>query len=338
MLGIRTTVSRFLEGGVMSGACGRALARAHAPIASRAVRRPLHLPGGGIAVITVGGATMGGSGKTRVAVACARELASLRDQQGAHVVLIGHGYRARPERPRVVAVTDALESVGDEALAAARALASDDRAARVRVVVGRSRQESVDFAASLEGVSAIVIDGPLQLAPERSSLAILAVDAHAPWGAGDVAPAGDLRAPREALIASADHLVSVDATPRAVSLGGETMELESLAASLARSGARAGLFTAIARPERLLRALRRSGIAPSVHVRAADHGPMTDRLSREIDGSEAEIWLATAKCALHLDRCNLRRPLAILDGSASLPPSIVAALAATVGALPTCMA
>jgi tetraacyldisaccharide-1-P 4'-kinase len=149
----------------------------------------------------------------------------------------------------------------------------------------------------------------------RSSLSVLAVDAELPWGAGDLPPAGDLRAPRSALLAHADHVVSVDATPPGI---------EDLAASLA--GSRVGLFTALGRPERLVRALARARIT-SLHVaRAADHGPISRRLEREIRSAEVDIWLATAKCAVHLEAMRLPARLAILDGSLILPPALTSAL------------
>jgi len=283
--------------------------------------------------VTVGGATLGGSGKTRVALACVQELARL----GANVVLIGHAYRAAPARARVVSARDSLADVGDEALACARALASEQRA---RVVVGPTRQSAVDLVAALAPrVDVIVIDGPLQLAPERSSLALLAVDADAPWGAGEVAPVGDLRAPRAALLANADHLVSVKATPAAATLGDRTVTLASLAAL--HHASRVGLFTAIARPARLERALERAGLAPHVVVRVADHGPMTDQARRRMGEAQVDLWVATSKCAVHLEGEELGRPLAILDGSMALLPLIVeelARLAQIVGATPTWVA
>lgn len=316
---LRTTVSRWLEEG--SSSLGQ-LARLYAPFAAKAIARPLRIPRDlERSVVTVGGATIGGSGKTRVALACARELAATR----AQVVLVGHAYRARRLREAiVVSPTDHLEHAGDEALTCARALAD---LPNVRVVVGPSRQAAVDLAASLRPkVDAIVIDGPLQLAPVRSSLALLAVDAHEPWGAGEVLPAGDLRAPRAALLANADHVVHVDATPHHARVGGDVLSLDVLASML--RGRRVGLFTAIARPARLTRALERAGIALDVTVRAPDHGPIDVRLARALDSARADVWLATAKCAAHLASAAPRfrsasgPELVILDGTLVLPTAI----------------
>jgi tetraacyldisaccharide 4'-kinase len=325
--GVRTTIARCLEQGSFSGPSSRLLARAHASLASRVVARPLVIPtrGGGepsLLTVTIGGATIGGSGKTRVALACTRELAT----RGASVVLIGHAYRATPGGARVVSPTDSVGDVGDEALACARVLADVPRA---RVVVGPDRQSAIDLAASLSPRADVaVIDGPLQLTPSRSSLAVLALDAEAPWGAGYVPPAGDLRAPRAALLAHADLVVDVDATPRAVLLdsGRRVLDLASFAASA--TALRIGLFTALGRPERLVRALARAGLAPLHVVRAPDHGPMTPRLGRRLVDLPVDLWLATTKCAVHLERLDLAAPLGILDGSLVLPPSLALRLAA----------
>ncbi len=322
---LRNTVARWLEAGTFAGPAARLAAGAHAAFASRAVARPLRIPerhadGARLVIVTVGGATLGGSGRTRVAVACARELA----RGGAHVVLVGHAYLASPAASRVVAASDALADVGDEALACARDLASSPN---VRVVVGPTRQSAIDFAArALERpVDVVVIDGPLQLAPSRASLAVLALDAEAPWGAGDVPPAGDLRAPRAALLAHADHVVFVDALPVGAMVDGRSLDVASLRSSIA--GSRVGLFTALGRPERLARALAREGIVASKVVHAGDHGPLTAVHRRRLVDSRVDLWLATGKCATHLAGLELGAPLAILDGSVVLPLVLRGALA-----------
>lgn len=333
---VRLTVARWLESGSLSVPLTRAIARAHGLVAGRAVARPLHVPirdGSRPLTVTVGGATLGGSGKTRVAIACARELAAC----GARVALIGHAYRARARRARVVLASDTLEDVGDEALLCAQALAGVEGAL---VVVGPSRQAAVDHAVSLgPAVDALVIDGPLQLAPVRSSLALLALDAKSPWGSDALPPAGDLRAPRKALLAAADQVVEVDATPAGAWLDGRSVPLADLAAS--RSGLRLGLFTALARPDRLERALFAAGVAPEVVVRAPDHGPVTPSVARRLDRAGVDLWLATGKCALHLEalhEAGAELRVAILDGQLALPPRILLALRAAWEPPPHCVA
>jgi tetraacyldisaccharide-1-P 4'-kinase len=162
-------------------------------------------------------------------------------------------------------------------------------------------------------------------------------------------PAGDLRAPRDALLAHADHVVLVDATPRGAVVDGTRVTLVELRAL------RLGIFTALARPERIMRALERSGIVASTVVRAADHGPLTANLRRHLLESPVDRWVVTEKCATHLEALGQEARLAILDGSLVLPEVLRGALCvarsrsacsddairvagARVGYAPTCVA
>lgn len=266
-------LAEALEAGRWDGVLARCLARAYAPFSSRGLVRPGRVPG--VPVVCVGGATLGGSGKTPVAIAIARRL-------GPRAVLVGHAHRARPRRARIVAAADPVEEVGDEALVCAAAHEGP-------VVVGPSRQAAIDLALTLRP-SALVLDGPLRLDDARG-LSVLAVDASAPWGSGALPPAGDLRAPATELTALADHVVRVAPAFDVV------WEVPP--------PARVGLFTALARPARLLRQLD-----VAVHVAAPDHGPAPPGLARRL--AEADGWLATPKCAVHLRPHLQGRPLGLL--------------------------
>lgn len=322
-----------------------ALALAWAPLARRAVIRTLAVPPG-VRVVAVGGATLGGSGKTPLAVACVEELANA----GARVALVGHAYRAAPGRARVVRAGDAVEEVGDEALVAARAL--DAVGARACVVVAPSRRAAVELASRRADV--LVLDGVLQIAPARASLSLLAVDAEDPWcGAPRLPPAGYLRAPVAALLAASDRTVTVgdgaQADARVVSRGawasepGARVDPSVGGAALhtwdALARARVGLLCALARPERVVRALARHGVVPREVVRARDHGPFDARelVRARAARARVDLWLATPKCALHLGgrlgaalgappEAPLGAPLAILDGRVDLSRPLRAAL------------
>jgi len=327
---LRTRVARLLEEGT-PGERSRivaALGLAHGAALSRSLARPARLPPGA-RVVTVGGATLGGSGKTRVAVAVARELAS----HGARVALVGHGYRSRLDRAVVVMPEADLEEVGDEALACARALARTP--GDVRVVVGPSRQAALDLAVVLEPrVDVLVIDGPLQLAPEPATLSLLALDAHAPWGAGRIVPAGDLRAPVPALLAAADHVVRVDPTPSAVRIDGIPTPLASLA-SASTSSLRLGWFSALARPRRLEQALASAGIRVVRAIHVPDHGPVTRAVEAALVAAPVDRWLATEKCAEHLRGILPAAVLWTLEGACILDLPLREALRRTVVRTPT---
>jgi len=310
--------ARALETGRWDGLVSRALASALAPVAARGLVRPAVVPPQ-IALVCVGGTTLGGSGKTRVAIACALELAS----RGANIALVGHAYRAAPRTARVVSAADALEDVGDEALVCARELAA--RRLDVPVVVGPTRQAAIDHAVRVSpGLDAIVLDGPIAIRgrSRQRSLSLLAVDANRPWGSGRLPPAGDLRAPREVLLEHADHVVPVDAMPAAVRWpSGDRASLASLRSSSI------GVFTAIARPDRLIRALGAAGVRPREVVSVSDHGALAPVAGR-LRGAHVDGWVGTAKCALHLDPLSLGVPVGILEaGDVQLPPAVLQSLA-----------
>jgi tetraacyldisaccharide 4'-kinase len=298
-------------------------------VAARRIERRLVAPEG-VGLVTVGGATLGGSGRTRLALAVTVAIA----EAGVPVALVGHGYRAHPGHARCVSIDDALDAVGDEALACARALAGRDLPAEV--VVAPRRAEAVAFAAA-RGARVVVLDGPLRTSPAIPDLALLALDPRAPWGAGVVVPAGDLRAPPDALLASADLRVDVAADPtHAVTASARgAVPLAELEAEVHAAGGRLGLFTAIARPDRLARALGRSGVVPELVVRAPDHGPVADVVHRALVRARTErnitTWLVSPKCAEHLYGRGL--DLAVLIDAFALPGPVREALGTRVRAV-----
>jgi tetraacyldisaccharide 4'-kinase len=311
---LRAALGRRLEQGAPSGIALLA-ASAWGAWSARSVARPLPLPPG-VRVIGVGGAVLGGAGKTPVAIAIARTLA----EQGVPTALAGHGYRARPGGPRVVRPDDAVAVVGDDALVAARML---DGVASV--VVAPGRRAALEHAAGL-GHRAIVADGLLQTAPVRLFASILVLDALAPWGSGACPPAGDLRAPPGALLAAADLIAAV--TPEgeapdpslppgailvpsrvveAVSPAGETIPFPALA------GLRLGLVLAIGRPGRVVAALGRAGIRPEVTIRLGDHAVPAGAVLAGMARANVEAWLTTARCAPKLPAAIGRAPVLRLD-------------------------
>ena len=328
-MAIVTALADALDRGAIDGRAARAAERVFAAAAARSIARPLRAPRG-VRVATIGGATLGGSGKTPLAVACARFVAQSLGPDAAiagrgggaiRVALVGHAYGASPGAARVVRAGDDPRVVGDEARACAGELAD---LAGVEVIVGPTRQAAVDLAAS-RGARAIVIDGPSQIAPARADLALLAVDASSPWGSGACPPRGNLRAPRAALLAAADAVVRVDdaLAPAATSAGGPRLVIDTDGAR-ARDGSRTscaelramrvGLVTSLARPSRLVAFLRARGIAPVVTVHAGDHRDVAlHRLTSLRDGEAQPLdaWLVTAKCAAHLPAAFNGRVLAL---------------------------
>ncbi len=211
----------------------------------------------------------------------------------------------------MVRENDDLRDVGDDALLSARALAD----VGVPVIVAPDRQRALDHAAGL-GLRIVVADGLLQSAPRRLAASILVLDEAAPWGARGCPPAGDLRAPCSALLAASDHRVlltsGADLPPdRPSDLPPDLILVPSCVdgasapapprLSLAElAGLRCGLVLTVARPERILTALRRAGIAPAPIVLLADHAsPSAEQLARAAR-APVDRWLTSARCAVKL--------------------------------------
>jgi tetraacyldisaccharide 4'-kinase len=246
----------------------RALARLlerGAPFAASAPWDPvraLDLPNA--AVIGVGGARLGGSGRTPLAIAIARAL---------DATLVGHAYGARPGRARLVQPDDPVEAVGDEAWIAARA--------GVPVVVAPRRSEALAFAARVARV--LVVDRLLQTRPVRLACSLLAFDSLSekanPW------PFGDLVANWSRLRAATDEPVEIG--------GPEAREELRIETDL--GGARVGLVTSMARPARVLAALAERGIEPRFHVERSDHAALSRSEARRLAGLPVDVWLVDAK-------------------------------------------
>jgi tetraacyldisaccharide 4'-kinase len=319
-------VARRLEQGDRRVFMGGALSRLWIRTAGNAICRPLVLPRG-VPVVGVGGATLGGSGKTPFAIALARSVA----RAGGRVALIGHAFRASPRCCRVVSPSDDVRDVGDDALVAARSLET----CGVPVIVAPTRQAALDFAASRADV--LVVDGLLQARPHRLARSILVVDGDQPWGSGNTPPLGDLRAPRELLLRAADAVVVVTETAENSCLGAFSHPPRIAKATL--SGARApggslvlfdqlgrepfGLLLGIARPDRVVRALGRRGLHARISVRFGDHvlpapGEL-ERAGRAARAGSLRAWLCTAKCAPRLPAAVGGVPVLVLDHQVEVP-------------------
>lgn len=315
---LHTSLAESLEAGRSGGVASRALALGWARVAASRVVRRGRVPEAS-AFVCVGGATLGGSGKTRVAIAVADWLAS----RGQRVAFLGHGYRAKQHVARVVTDSDTVETAGDEAIVAHRALREREGAC---VIVSSERQRAIDLALAHEA-SVLVFDGPLAITSTPShprALSVLAVDARAPWGvSGLVPPLGDLRAPRATLERIADQLVPVDALT--------ATEVTRIRAALGPSTNNIGLFAAHARPHRLIDALKSVGLEVDPVIRIVDHGPLNARARSSLQEADAVVpaWLMTDKCALHLDEANVRlsRPQIVLSHHLELPRSLQELLA-----------
>ncbi len=294
--------------------------------------RPVALPAPA-RVIGVGGATLGGAGKTPTVMALARALPG-------RVAVVASAYAARGTHARVVCPDDAVSVTGDEPLWLARALSD----LGVPTVLGTKRAEAIQLALGL--AETVIVDGLLQTRPQRLGRSLLVLDAAQPWGSGHCPPAGDLRARPDRLLAASDAVVLCEdpALPRELGLAGRTyggpvLRVQSdLVGATGPAGRRVsvselahlrlGLLLAIARPERVERALRVRGIVPATVKFFPDHSVPRARSRRLVGAQEParaglDAWLTTSKCATKLGDRFEGTPVWVLDHRLSLPAALI---------------
>jgi tetraacyldisaccharide 4'-kinase len=330
-MSLRSSVARAIEQGALPSALTAAPARLYAMLAQTRIARPLILPPA-VPVVGIGGAVLGGAGKTPVAIAYARALCSA----GARVTLVAHGYGASPTCVVSVRPGHALSMVGDDALA----MAQDLRNTEIAVLAGSTRQQAIDAAASSADV--VVVDGLLQTKPRRLARSVLVLDAQDPWGAGHCPPAGDLRAPTRELLAACDEVVlvrdpAVTKTPSRllaelgkavrqclVRIDGVRLDAGERLALAEVARMRVGLLLTVARPSRVLASLRARQLHPCCLWFGADHRGLSGSEGRTVRALARDhrigLWLVTQKCRPHLSSGQCGAPLGTLQTSTWLDP------------------
>jgi tetraacyldisaccharide 4'-kinase len=181
------------KAGLASGLLTPAAA-AYGAVAARRMARPgarMKRP-----VLCVGNFTLGGAGKTPAAL----WLAKILQDAGERPFCLSRGYGGSLSWPKLVdAHGDVAAQVGDEALLLARVAPT---------VVARDRPAGAQ-AAITAGASVIVMDDGLQNSSLAKDFTIAVVDGRRGLGNSRVFPAGPLRAPLAAQIASSDALLVI---------------------------------------------------------------------------------------------------------------------------------
>jgi tetraacyldisaccharide 4'-kinase len=187
-----------LAAGVYAG-----VGRLRAVLYRRGVLRARRLP---CPVIAIGNLTVGGTGKTPMAI----HVAGLLQQLGYRVAVISRGYGGLAEKTGGVVSDGATlrmtaAEAGDEPYLMALLLPG------VPVVVGSSRRRAGFRALTAFGVDILVLDDAYQHLQLARDLNLLLLDQAAPFGNGRVLPRGVLREPASAL-SRADAVVFTRAT------------------------------------------------------------------------------------------------------------------------------
>ena len=225
--------------------------------------RPYRPP---VPVVVAGGLTLGGSGKTPLALALAERLAARQPQ------FVTRGYGGRSKGPlRVDPLRHTAAEVGDEPLLLARQAptwVAHDRAAGARAAVEA-------------GAGVVILDDGFQNPFLAKDLALLSIDGEGGIGNAHVFPAGPLREPlgfalrrAAAVIRIGDDLVGVERLVR----GRRPIlpaRLVPTPEAVALAGKRIFAFSGIGRPEKFFASLRAIG-AELVATRVfPDHHPYT---------------------------------------------------------------
>ena len=224
----------------------------------------------GVAVISVGNLTVGGSGKTPVV----REVLVRLRSKGVDAHGLSRGYGGKKPGPhKVDPKTDTAAEVGDEALMLARDgdfWIARDRAAGARVMVEA-------------GTAIIVLDDGHQNPALKKTLSLIVVDGETrdnawPFGDGAVFPSGPMREPFHIGLARADAVVLLlpadlpQADPDLLQvLSGKPVLIARLEpAEPPPSGPQVG-FAGIAKPWKVEHALKAAGCQLDDFIPFPDH-------------------------------------------------------------------
>jgi tetraacyldisaccharide 4'-kinase len=220
-----------------------------------------------VPVICCGNVTVGGAGKTTLALDLANRLRARG--VAVHVLLRGYGGTSRGAH-RVVP-GDPVSLVGDEALLLAEIAPTwvgADRAASARAAVAN-------------GAQALLLDDGLQNPTLAKDLSLLVVDGGSGFGNGHVLPAGPLREPvaagaarcQAAVLIGADETGAVARLPPQLPLLRARLEQAPDIAGLL--GQRLFAFAGIARPEKFFDGLEQAGVTIVARRPFPDHHPYT---------------------------------------------------------------
>lgn len=237
-----------------------------------AFTKPYRAP---VPVICVGNLTVGGTGKTPVAIDLLQRLGA----RGVLVHAVTRGYKGTEKGPHLIDVTqDRPKRVGDEPLLLA---------AHAPVWVARDRAAGIR-AAVAAGAGIVVTDDGFQNPGFAKDLSFVVVDAQAGFGNGRVFPAGPLREPVARGLARADAVVMMG-EGAAPAFDGPVLRaaLEPRESGMSLEGARVFAFAGIGRPEKFFDTVRSLGADVVDSEGFPDHhrytGSMINRLVARAD-------------------------------------------------------
>ncbi len=248
-----------------------------------------------VPVLCCGNATVGGAGKTTLALDLARRL----NARGIAVHVLLRGYRGTVRGPRRVAPGDDVSITGDEALLQAEVAPTwigADRAASARAAINA-------------GAEVLLMDDGLQNPSLEKTVSLLVIDGLTGFGNGQVLPAGPLREPvlaaasrcRAAVLIGPDTSGALAQLPPDLPVMRAETRQGTEIASLTRH--RVYAFAGIAHPNKFFTALERNGITlvgresfPDHHVFTATELARIEKAATALDA----VLVTTPKDAVRL--------------------------------------
>lgn len=213
-----------------------------------------------VPVICCGNATVGGAGKTTVAL----DIATRLQGRGVAVHIISRGYGGRLKGPIRVEPVHTAGMVGDEPMLLAQVAPTwigADRAASARAAVAA-------------GAEALLMDDGLQNPGLVQDAGLLVIDGATGFGNGRVMPAGPLREPAAAAAARcrAGIMIGMDQRGARAALPAGLPVLDAwLAPDQALHGQRVLAFAGIARPAKFHATLLQAGATLAGTIDFPDH-------------------------------------------------------------------
>ena len=238
-------------------------------------------------VICVGNLTVGGTGKTPVAIAIAEMIA----KRNAQPFFLTRGYGGRLRGPvQVDTQTHTARDVGDEPLLLANAGPT---------VVSRDRAAGAEFA-DRHGADVIVMDDGHQNSTLRKQMSLVVVDAQTGFGNRRLLPAGPLREPiKDGLRrANAVILVGGDETTKLTGYRGLVFRVKMVPQDIPLLRERPVIaFAGIGQPRKFLQSLRDLGAQVRSMKAFADHHAYTPKeiSAMQVKAAETGAILVTTE-------------------------------------------
>ena len=268
----------------------------------------------GAPVVVVGNLTAGGTGKTPLVVALARQLG----QRGYRPGIISRGYGGSVgDTPHRVRDADGPDKVGDEAVLLCRRSGAP-------VVVGADRVAASRQLVESQGCDVIVSDDGLQHYRLHRDVAVVVIDGSRGFGSGWCLPAGPLREPLSALdradirisngpgVAADFVMTMAGAELRAVNNPGVVSSLSTLLAQPVHAVAGTG------NPERFFQQLESAGLRILRHPFPDHHAYVSADFDFADDDS---VIVMTEKDAVKCENLAIAGSVFYLSVEAELDPA-----------------